>query len=212
MLRRKTIIVLAITLMVTAMVTAFSYLYVLQILRLRITNAHDTAANLTEQLAYAAGNVVPDFSSTKIDTSDRVALKAALADYLQTDVNVNNLLQSDTGDWPYIYDVAIVDVNSYALLHSNHNLVGKLIEARPDFEQKVGKAKFPDQIRLVFGPAAVYDVTYPLKMNGAPFGTIRIGVETRFLKNEVQPELKRAVYISASLIFLSLLLAAGISN
>ena len=34
MLRRKTIIVLAITLMVTVMVTAFSYLYLSQILRL----------------------------------------------------------------------------------------------------------------------------------------------------------------------------------
>ena len=212
MLRRKTIIVLAITLMVTAMVTAFSYLYVSQILRLRIVNAHDTASNLTQQLAFAAENVVPDFGSTKIDTSDPVAVKGALADYLGTDVNLNNLLQSETGNWPYIYDVAIVDVKSKALLHTNGKLAGKLIQARPDFEDKVVNAKFREQIRLVFGPAAVYDVTYPLKMNGAPFGMIRIGVETSFLKNEVKPELINTVYISASLIVLSLLLAAGISN
>ena len=203
---------LAITLMVTAMVTAFSYLYVSQILRLRIDNAYDTAANLTQQVAFVAGNEVPDFGSTKIDTSDPVAVKGALTEYLQTDVNLNNLLQSDTGNWPYIYDGAIVDVKSKALLHTNLSLVGKLIEARPDFAEKVVKAKFREQIRLVFGPAAVYDVTYPLKMNGAPFGTIRIGVETRFLKNEVEPKLRKAVYMSAFVIFLSLLLAAGISN
>ena len=212
MLRRKTIIVLAITLMVTAMVTAFSYLYVSQILRLRIANAYDTAANLTQQVAFVAGNEVPDFGSTKIDTSDPVAVKAAVTEYLQTDVNLNNLLQSDTGNWPYIYDGAIVDVKSKALLHTNVSLVGKLIEARPDFKEKVVNAKFREQIRLVFGPAAVYDVTYPLKMNGAPFGTIRFGVETRFLKNEVEPKLRKAVYMSAFVIFLSLLLAAGISN
>ena len=212
MLRRKTIIVLAITLMVTAMVTAFSYLYVSQILRLRIANAYDTAANLSQQVAYVAGNEVPDFGSTKIDTSDPVAVKGALTEYLQTDVNLNNLLQSDTGNWPYIYDGAIVDVKSKALLHTNVSLVGKLIEARPDFKEKVVNAKFREQIRLVFGPAAVYDVTYPLKMNGAPFGTIRIGVETKFLRNEVERKLRRAVYMSAFLIFLSLLLAAGISN
>ena len=212
MLRRKTIIVLAITLMVTAMVTAFSYLYVSQILRLRIANAYDTAANLTQQVAFVAGNEVPDFGSTKIDTSDPVAVKAAVTEYLQTDVNLNNLLQSDTGNWPYIYDGAIVDVKSKALLHTNVSLQGKLIEARPDFKEKVVNAKFREQIRLVFGPAAVYDVTYPLKMNGAPFGTIRFGVETRFLKNEVEPKLRKAVYMSAFVIFLSLLLAAGISN
>src|SRR5215469_6202800 len=124
MLRRKTIIVLAITLMVTAMVTAFSYLYVSQILAVRIADAYDTAVNLTQQLAYAASNVIPDFSSTKLDTSNRIAVKGALADYLQTDVNVNNLLQSYTGDWPYIYDVAIVDVKNKALLHTNPDLVG----------------------------------------------------------------------------------------
>src|SRR6516164_4174193 len=129
MLRRKTIIVLAITLMVTAMVTAFSYLYVSQLLRLRIVNAYDTAANLAEQVAYVAGNEVPDFGSTKIDTSDPVAVKGALTEYLQDDVNLNNLLQSDTGNWPYIYDVAIVDVKSKALLHTNGILAGKLIEA-----------------------------------------------------------------------------------
>ncbi|HKV80677.1 MAG TPA: ATP-binding protein [Candidatus Sulfotelmatobacter sp.] len=222
MLRRKTIIVLAITLMVTVMVTAFSYLYLSQILRLRIANASDTANSLTHQLAYAANNAVPDFGSTNIDTRDPVALKRALSEYVQTDVDLNNLLQSVPGDWRYIYDVAIVDVNGKALLHTNANLLGKVIEPRPDFERVV-HANFREQIRLVFSPAAVYDVTFPLRLlnferhstsvsSGAPFGTIRIGVQTIFLKSEVQTRLIRALYVSGSLIILSLLLAAGISN
>jgi len=211
MLRRKTIIVLAITLMVTVMVTAFSYLYLSQILRLRIANAYETAINLTHQLAYAAGNAVPDFSSTNIDTSDPLALKQALTEYVQTDPDLNNLLQSDPGDWRYIYDVAIVDVNGKALLHTNAKLQGKVLEPRPDFEQIV-HANFREQIRLVFSPASVYDVAYPLQVNGAPFGMIRIGVQTIFLKSEVQTRMIRSLYVSGALIILSLLLAAGISN
>ena len=210
-MRRKTIIVLAITLMVTAMVSAFSYLYISQILRLRIANASETATSLTHQLAYAASNAVPDFSSTSIDTNNPVAVRQALAEYVQTDVDLNNLLQSDPGDWRYVYDVAIVDNAGRALLHTNSSLVGKVIPPRPDFEEVV-HARFREQIRLVFSPAAVYDVTYPLDLNGAPFGTIRIGVQTIFLKSEVAARLMRAVYISVALIFLSLLLAAGISN
>jgi len=210
-MRRKTIIVLVITLMVTAMVSAFSYLYISQILRLRIANAYETATSLTHQLAYAASNAVPDFSSTSIDTNNPVAVRQALAEYVQTDVDLNNLLQSDPGDWRYVYDVAIVDNDGRALLHTNSSLVGKLIPPRPDFEQVV-HARFREQIRLVFSPAAVYDVTYPLDLNGAPFGTLRIGVQTIFLKSEVAARLMRAVYISVALIFMSLLLAAGISN
>src|ERR1700683_5524494 len=211
MLRRKTIIVLVITLMVATMVTAFSILYISQILRLRISNAKETATSLTRQLAYAAANAVPDFSSTSIDTSNPSAVRRALADYVQTDVALNNLLQSDPGDWRFIYDVCIVDVNGKALLHTNASMVGKLIPPRPDFQQVVN-ARFREQMRLVFSPAEVYDVTYPLELNGQPFGTIRIGVQTVFLKSEVQTRLMRSAYISVTLVFVSLFLAAGISN
>jgi signal transduction histidine kinase len=211
MLRRKTIIVLVITLMVTVMVSAFSYLYVSQILRLRVAGANETATSLTHQLAYAASNAVPDFSSTSIDTSNPAAVRRALAEYVQTDVALNNLLQSDPGDWRFIYDVAIVDVNGKALLHTNASMVGKVLTPRPDF-QLVVSARFREQIRLVFSPAAVYDVTYPLELNGEPFGTIRIGVQTVFLKSEVEARLMKAAYISITLIFVSLFLAAGISN
>jgi len=211
MLRRKTIIVLVITLMVAIMVTAFSYLYISQILRLRISGAYETATSLTHQLAYAANIDVPDFSSTKIDTNDPVAVRRALTEFVQTDINLNNLLQSDPGDWRYIYDVAIVDTNGKALLHTNNGLMGKIIPPRPNFEQVV-KARFRDQIPLVFRPSTVYDVSYPLELNGTPFGTIRIGVQTIFLRSEVRTRLNRALYISIAAIVLSLFLAAGISN
>ena len=138
-------------------------------------------------------------------------LRRALADYVQTDVSLNNLLQSIPGDWRYIYYVAIVDTSGKALLHTNAALVGKIVPPHPDFEQ-ILRARFREQIRLVFSPAAVYDVTYPLELNGAPFGTIRIGVQTVFLKSEVQARLMRSLYISIALIFVSLFLAAGISN
>jgi uncharacterized membrane protein affecting hemolysin expression len=209
MLRRKTIIVLVITLMVTAMVCAFSYLYISQIMRLRIANAYETATNLTHQLAYAAGNTVPDFSSTAVDTSDPASVNRAVADYVQTDVDLNNLLQSDPGDWRFIYDVAILDTNGKALLHTNASMVGRIVPPRPDFQQVV-RARFRDQIRLVFSPAAVYDVSYPLTLNGAPFGMIRIGVQTIFLKSEVATRMMKSLYISLAVVFVSFLLAAGI--
>lgn len=211
MLRRKTIIVLVITLMVTAMMCAFSYLYISQILRLRIANTYETATNLTHQLAYAAANVVPDFSSTSIDTSNPDAVRRALSDYVQTDVDLNNVLQSDPGDWSFIYDVCIVDNDGKALLHTNADLVGKIIPPRSDFQQIVG-ARLRDQLRLLYRPASVYDVTYPLQVNGEPFGTIRIGVQTVFLRKEVEARLVKAVYFSIASVFAALLLAAAISN
>jgi signal transduction histidine kinase len=210
-MRRKFIIVTAITFMVTVMVTAFSYLYISVILRQRINNAYEGASRLTQQLAYFAGNDLPDLSSTRIDTNDPVAVRRALAEYLQMDTNILNNLQSDVALWPYIYDAAVVDANGRALLHTNPQLVGKQVAPRPDF-YSLTNARFRRQLRLVYSPAAVYDVSFPLQLNGAPFGTIRIGVSTVFLKSEITPRLMHAVYFSVASIFISLLLAAAVSN
>jgi len=211
MMRRKAIIVLAITLMVVAMVSAFSYLYISQILRQRITNAQETALHLTQQLAYAAENDLPDLGSTRVDTNDPEAVRRALIDYLPTDVDLNNMLQSDVGDWRFIYDAAIVGIDGKALLHTNAPMVGKFVAPRPDF-QKVRGAKFREQLRLVYSPGSVYDVTSPLRLNGAPFGTIRIGVSTVFLKSELTPPLLHALYFSLASILASLVLAVAVSN
>jgi PAS domain S-box-containing protein len=211
MLRRKAIIVFTITLMVTLMVSAFSYLYISQILRLRIDNASETAKQLTRQLAYAAENDPPDFSSTPVDTSDQVAVRRAMVEYLQTDIDLNNMLQSARGSWVFLMDAALIGPEGKALLHTDASLVGKVVPTRPDFQQ-VLSARFRDQLRLVYGPPAVYDVSYGLRLNGEPFGSVRIGVSPVFLKREINIKVMHALYVSIASIFASLLLSAGISN
>ncbi len=59
-MRRRTQIVLTVTLMVALLVTAFSYIYISQLLRQRINTARETADNLTYQLAYVATSAVPE--------------------------------------------------------------------------------------------------------------------------------------------------------
>jgi signal transduction histidine kinase len=208
---RKTLIVLAITFMVAALVCSFSYIYVWQILGQRITFAHDTAGFLNSQLAYLATNAVPDLTSTRIDTSNPVKVRRAIADYLATNLDLNTMLESVLTDWPMIYDAAIVDSDGKAILHTNPDLVGKTVPDRPDFKV-VQKAKFRRQLRLVYNPPTIYEARLPLQLNGQPFGSIRLGISTVFLKNEITPKLHDAVIFSGISILLSLVLAAGLSH
>jgi signal transduction histidine kinase len=210
-MRRKTIIVFSITLLVTVMAAAFSYLYISEILGEQINEAYEGADRLTKQLAYSAGNDLPDLSSTPVDTNDPEAVRRALAEYLPMDTILLNGLQSDRDYWPYIYDASIVDATGKVLLHTNPELVGKPAQQRPDFGV-VKAARSRRQLAIVYSPATVYDVSSPLLLNGLPFGTIRIGVSTLFLRSEIEPRLLRAVYFSIASIFVSLLLAAGVSN
>ena len=211
MLRRKTIIVVTITFMVTLMVSAFSYLYISQALRLRLDNAGETAKQLTRQLAYAAENDVPDFSSTPTDTSNPVAVRRSMVEYLQTNIDLNNMLQSARGSWIFVMDASIIGPEGKALLHTDASLVGKVIPPRQNFDQ-VLHARFRDQIRLVYGPPQVYDVSYDLHLNGEPFGSVSIGVSPVFLKKDIINKLTHALYFSIASIFTSLLLSAAIAN
>ena len=210
-MRRKTKIVLAITFMVAALVLGFSYIYISELLRQRVTTARESAAQLTSNLAYLAANAAPDLSSTKVDTTSPEAMRRAVAYYLGTDRDLNNFLESVVGTWPIIYDAAIVDSDGKAILHTNPDLVGKVVPNRPDF-QTVENASFRRQFRMVYNPPTVYDVRIPLQLDGARFGSIRVGVSTVFLKNELTPRLRQAVVFSSIAILLSLILAAVLSH
>jgi PAS domain S-box-containing protein len=210
-MRRKTQIVLAITFLVAALVCSFSYIYVSEILRQRVTSAHETANRLNSQLAYIAASELPDFTSTHVDTSKPAKVRRAIDEYLATNFDLNTMVESVVTDWPMIYDAAIVDADGKAILHSIPELIGKTVSDRPDF-QIVQDAKFRKQLRLVYHPPTVYDVRIPLQLNGEPFGSIRLGVSTVFLKREITPRLQHAVIFSGISILLSVLLAAGLSH
>src|SRR5436305_2928179 len=210
-MRRRTQIVLAITFMVAALVTGASYLYISQILRQGINTAHETASNLTSQLAFLASNAAPDLSSTRIDTNNPDALRRGISYYLGTDRDLNTMLESMVGSWPTIYDAAILDADGKPLLDTDSNFVGKKIEERPDFST-LQNASFRRKLRLVYHAPTVYDVHIPLLLNGQMFGSIHVGVSTIFLRNELTPRLQRAFSLSAVAVLCSLMLAALLSH
>jgi len=210
-MRRKTQLVVAVTFMVTVVVSFSSYIYVSQILHQQVVNTRDAAYHLTSQIAYLANDAAPDLASTKINTDDPEAVRRAIAYYLSTDNDLNVLMESVVGNWPTVYDAAVVDANGRAILHSNPELIGKAVIERPDF-QRLQDARFRDQLRMLYQPPTVYEVRMPLQLNGAAFGSVRLGVSTVFLKNELTPRLRHALILSGSAILLSLILAAGLSN
>jgi len=208
---RKAIIVFAITTLITALVFAFSWIYLSQLLRQRLLWADETASMLTRQLEYTASKAVPDLTSTRVDTSDPKALRAAVSEYLQTDSNLNDMLESVVGNSQIIYDAAIVDPFGTAILDTNPALNGKPIPPRRDLIV-LRDAGFRRQLRMLYNPGTVYDVSIPLQLSGQPFGSVRVGVSTVFLRNELTPRLQQAAFFCVVAIFCSLVLSAVISN
>jgi len=210
-MRRRTKLVLSITLMVAALAVGLSIIYISQILRQLIIQANDTASQLTSQLLYIVNNAAPDLSSTKVDTNNPTALNRDLAYYLSTDRDLNVILTSVVSSWPTVYDAAIVDANGKAILHSNPDVVGKAIQPRLKL-QLVQDARFRRQMRMIYSAPMVYDVETPLVLNGIQFGSIRVGISTVFLKNEITPLLQKAAVYCCIAVLVALILAASLSR
>src|SRR5215470_5240937 len=210
-MRRRTQIVLAITLMVAALVSGASYLYIAQILRQGINTAQNDAAAVAAQIAYLATNAAPDLSSTRVDTTNPESVRRAIAYYLGTDRDLNTVLDSAVGSFPTIYDAAILDSDGKAILDTDPNLISKKISDRPDFSQ-MQQANFRQKLRMVYNPPTIYDVHLPLILNGQPFGSIHVGVSTIFLRSELTPRLQRQLALSGIAVLCSLVLAALLSH
>jgi len=197
--------------MVAVLVTGASYVYITQMLRQRIATVHETAMNLASQMAYLASNAAPDLTSTRVDTNNPEAVRRGIAYYLGTDRDLNTLLDSMVGSFPAIYDAAILDSDGKALLHTDPNLIGTKVTDRPDFST-LENARIRQQLQMIYNPPTVYEVHMPLLLNGNVFGSIRVGVSTVFVRNELTPQLKRALKLSALAILCSLLLAAILAH
>lgn len=211
-LRLKTKLVLAISSMVFTLVVGLSWIYVTQLVRQRLAQSYAGADFVSHQILHAVRQALEvDLSSTRVDTLDPQGLQATIKETLQTDPGLNSLLQSIIGYSPTIYDAAIVDTSGNAMVHTDAAALDRAMPARIDFAVLRNGSTW-HQLKAVYGNPGVFELRLPLQQNGAPFGEIRVGVSTVFLKSELRPQLNRAVLFSTIAILLSLALAAGLSN
>lgn len=153
-------------------------------------------------------------ASEPLNTKSPAAIPTAPLDPVQAlreDKGLNTLLESIVGYSETIYDAAIADVNGRAMVHTTPAKIGHQLDVRENFKDVVN-GSFLRQLQAVYGTPRVYEVSFKVRREGKPFGDIRVGVSTVFLKSELQPQLTHAIYFSLTAILVSLALAAGLSN
>jgi PAS domain S-box-containing protein len=213
-IRLKTKLVLAISGMVMALVVAFSSIYVLQIVHQRVQDTYENGDFVAHQIFFSARQALEvDLNSTQVNTGNAQSVREATEEILQTDPGLNSLMQSIVGYSRPIYDAAIADSEGRALLHTDPTvaLKGNPLPARESFTV-VRDGSIRQQLAMVYGPPKVYEISVPIERDGAPFGSVRVGISTIFLKSELRPQLNHALALSGVAILVTFILAAGLSN
>jgi len=208
----KTKLVVAITFMVFALVAAYSYAYLSQLVRMRITEAYTDTDFIARQIFNSARQAVEiDLDDSRVRADDPRQVHDAIAESLHSDPGLNTLLQSIIGYSPIIYDAAIVDTEGVALLHTAPDLIGRKIDIRDEFSL-VRDSNFWRQVKRIYETPHIYEIRLPINRDHVPFGEVRVGISMTFLKNELKPQMNRALLFSALTIVISMLLAAGLSH
>lgn len=214
----KTKLVIAITVMVAALVGAFSYVYLSQMVRWRLAEAFNDGQFILHEVQNSARDVVDntELADTRVDIEDPQQVKTALRDALQSDPGLNTLLESIVGYSPMVYDVMITDEQGVAVMHSLPSLAGQRFSPRAPFSD-LQNLSFRRQLDLIYGKkhADFFEMRLPLSLKlgqDVPFGEVRVGISIILLRNELKPQFDRAILFSIIAIIASMLLAAGLSH
>lgn len=210
-IRLKTKLVLAITVLVVALVTALSSIYVAQIVRQRIASDLEMGSVVAHYILQGAEDAMEvDLSNAPNPAKER----QQAAEVLQSDAGLNTVINSAVGYSRIIADAAIVDSSGKILFSNNPDEFGKPAEVREDFST-ISKMSLWRQIRWIFdrrNRLAIYEIRLAPERPGMPFASIRVGIYVSVLKEDLKPQINRAIWFSGIAIFVSLVLAAALSN
>ena len=118
--------------------------------------------------------------------SSRVVAASALSSPtpLQSDPGIRAMLEGMVGYSHTVVYAAIVDPSGRVLAHSNPKLEGEVLPPRESLERVKGWGMLRTVASLLREPG-VYEAQVPMRMGERPFGTVRVGVSTSLLRQEL---------------------------
>jgi hypothetical protein len=118
--------------------------------------------------------------------SSRVVADSPQADptLIQRDPGIRAMLEGIVGYSHTVVYAAIVDPTDRILAHSNPKLDGELLPPQESLDQVKTWWTLRTVASLLKGPH-VYEAQVPMRLGDKPFGTVRVGVSTSLLRQEL---------------------------
>jgi PAS domain S-box-containing protein len=209
----KTKFTLATSLLVLAVVTVVSGLYIARLTRQTLRQADDRAHFVADQIFLACKNSLTD-AAARGDapaTDSPADRRSYVQRALDSSNTLNSVMESAIGYSPTIYEITISDRDGIVLVSSDAALRGEKIAQRPAVDT-IARGGFFEQVRTLYGPPQVYEDSLPFVLGSEPFGDIRIGLSSALIRNEILPGLRSAGYYALGSVLLSTLLAFVVSR
>ncbi len=203
---------LIMTALVLLSVTVLSSVFFEQLLQQVMHDTENRANQLAREVFDSARHALVDAKAGGLRPSsdDPAATEEYVKNAFELGEGLTSRLQL-ASDSPSIYEISIVDRDGIVLVSSDPTLTGRTAPQRTPFSQLV-QSPFVRQVRILAEQAHVYEVDYPFKLRGTPFGEVRVAVSTALLLDDIKPRLRRWGTLVALALVLSTILAAVVSG
>jgi signal transduction histidine kinase len=207
----KTKLTGAIAVLVLLVVLATSTLYLSNLIGQALVGIERLGQDVANEIySQAHGVIAQSRLPAGTDARQIEQLRAFLKKTLAEDNGLRLAMQSLVSYSPNLYYVALTDAHQEVIAHNDPTEVGQHFEPAVPLSKLVN-APLVQQLRVVYGPARVYEITLPLAMNGQPVADVRVGVSTIFLRDQITPALAKAEWLSVLMIVLATLSAGLIA-
>jgi signal transduction histidine kinase len=131
---------------------------------------------------------------------------------MRTDPGLRAILESSIYGESVI-DAVILDREGVIVAASDATQVGKPVRQRADLAALANEASALDQLRVIYSSEGQsLDVRLPMLIGDEAFGSIRVGVSTLLMRQEVNASLQPALVTAAIALFVSVLVAAFLAQ
>lgn len=211
-MRLKTKLVVAITSLMFAVVVTLSTIFITLLVHQHVSEVFRTGDLAAREVFNAARqSMEKGFASQDLDLKNPEDVRKAALNTLKNDPGLSALLDSIVGYSPVISSASIVDNDNVVLQDDDPSTIGKVEEPHMNFVH-VQTGSLWRQLRVVFGKTHEYTLNQPILLNDVSIAAVRVSVNTLFIRNELMPQLTRALVFSFLAVLVSIILAAALSN
>ena len=182
-----------VTAIVGVAVVALSALYVTRLASVVLKESHARAELLSNAIFHRAREVVTESQDPYMA--------------LRTDPGLRAMLES-TIYGESVTDAAILDTEGTVIADSDTTMVGQTLRPRADLEALLAE-RAPEQLRVIYSTQGqTLEERQAITLGDVPFGSIRIGVSTLLMRQELSASLRPALFTAAIALAVAVLVAA----
>ncbi len=189
----------AITFLTLLVVATTTVLHLVQLTRTVVQGADRQAGLIAKQIYAQSRRALPR------------ARRGDFLDSLRRDPELRGLLEASVDYSPHLVYALIADASGRVILHSEQEKEGSVIPPRPGLPQLLSLDPVR-RFRAFVAGGEIYESTLPMKLNGEPFGNIRLGISTSLLGRELTASVKQSALLAGVALPVAWLVAIGLAS